>query len=720
MGKGQASVELLVVLATGLIVLIAVFSYTNQSVAEINNEKLVETARSSVNTLKDAANDVYSQGVGAKKQVFFVVPQGTSPASSGIIGQSIVLNLLGSDVFAKTNTALNGQIPTTPGGHWVWVTAFENYVAVGTQNISIDKTSSYVTLLQNDSKQDTITITNNSTENATVTITKNWSHTNVTLDATPLSFTLNSGAQQTINLTYASNPAAGNYAGTLDISATFPTIPTENISLPLNAEVTVTQSRIIILPITYSVSLQAGGTNSSNFQVCNNSTTTLTSISFTKTGAISTWISPEPIPPIASLNAGQCQTVPYTISVPPAQPTGTYNGEITATDGTNSDSIAISVTVVPTPPFLSNVDVLLFSDSAYTIPKTDFNQSSTVYYEVRTFDQDGSPLDVSDLNITVTDPASTLMQRLEFLSTIEGKYQGSYSLSLTAPTGAWTVTADANKNNTVSDSNNFTTVYYPFLTDVRVLLFSNSSYTTPSTSFQQGNTVYYEIQTFDQFISPLDVVDLNVRVTDPSSILRQELVGLSTTGGKYQGSYALALNAETGSWTVSSDANKNNTVSDFNNFTVTPAAECATQAICFSHAWNSAAFTCVSGGPTGGRYCQLSQSAPFWSVQNTAATTTLTVQRIMVSWTGDTDGDTTVDNIVIDNVQRNTASTGTGVWNNITDFSMTPGQTFSANNWLRWGGSGNSGKMNNETETYTISFEFTDASVFSTAAYNPP
>ena len=92
----------------------------------------------------------------------------------------------------------------------------------------------------------------------------------------------------------------------------------------------------------------------------------------------------------------------------------------------------------------------------------------------------------------------------------------------------------------------------------------------------------------------------------------------------------------------------------------------------------------------------------------------------MVSWTGDTDGDTAVDVIRINNVQRNTASSASGAWNNITDFSLTPGQSFTANNWLRWQGKAAAGRMNNETETYTITFEFSDSSVYTTTGYNPP
>ncbi len=726
MAKGQASAELMIILAAALVVLIAVYSYSSQSVTGINKQKLIETAKTSVNDLKNAANDVYAQGVGAKKQVYFVVPQGVNQPASGVIGQSIVLNLLGSDIYAKANTQITGQIPTTPGGHWVWVTAFENYVAIGTQNFSADKTSSYVTLPQSSSIQDTINLTNSGTENATVTISNNWANSNVTLAIAPPSpFALNAGTQQAITLTYTSNAsAAGNYPGSLEILADFPTAADENISIPANAEVIPSgggpASSLIILPLTFSTTIAAGNSDSSSFSVCNNSNQTLTSISFSKTGTISGWITPEPIPAIASLGAGQCQQEIFTITVAGSQAAGTYTGNITAASGANSDSIDLTVQVTPQPPKLAAISILKFSDPARTVFASDFNEGATVYYQIKTFDQYAAPLDVTTLDINIIDPSSTAMQNLSGQSTTGGIFNGSYALTLTAATGGWTIGAKATYVDTAAQTSSFTATYYPFLSNVNVLLFSNAAYTAPAVSFVQGSTVYYEIQTFDQFASALNLTDLNVQARNPSGTIMQNLTGLATTAGKYQGNYALLLSAATGTWNMSADANKNNTITDSNNFTVTPAAECATQALCFSQSWSGAAMTCFNGGSNPTRYCTLAATAPFWTIQNTASATTLTITRMRVSWTGDTDGDTTVDDIIINNIARDPGSSGNGAWNNISDITLSPMQLISTNNWLKWLGSIASTRMNNQTETYTVTFEFSDLSTYSTTAYNPP
>ena len=181
MKKGQSSIELLIILAFSIAILVMIFSFSSQSVTDLGKQKQIETAQNSVETLKNAVNDVYFQGTGARKKINFIVPSGADEALSGIQGKSIVIRLYGSDIYAKTEIDLSGSIPTNQGGHEIWVTAYDNYVAIGTENLSIDKTSSYVSLLQSDSGQDTITITNNSTETVTINVFESWVPTEVNL-----------------------------------------------------------------------------------------------------------------------------------------------------------------------------------------------------------------------------------------------------------------------------------------------------------------------------------------------------------------------------------------------------------------------------------------------------------------------------------------------------------------------------------------------------------
>ncbi|MEK6957902.1 MAG: hypothetical protein AABW99_02920 [archaeon] len=127
MKKAQASVELLIILAVSLIAILAIYSVSNQSIVDARLQGEVLTAQSSLDSLAGAAKDVFVQGEGAKKQVYFFVPKGVDQAKSGIYSDSFVLNVFGSDLYSKSGVTLSGSIPTTEGGHYVTIEAKDDF-----------------------------------------------------------------------------------------------------------------------------------------------------------------------------------------------------------------------------------------------------------------------------------------------------------------------------------------------------------------------------------------------------------------------------------------------------------------------------------------------------------------------------------------------------------------------------------------------------------------
>ncbi len=344
----QASVEIMIILAVSLVILLFVFSLSNQSITDFGKQKLVDEARVSVKKLANAANDVYRQGIGAKKKVFFSVPTNVDENKSGIEANSFVLNVLNSDVYAKPETCLTGSIPTSYGGHWVWLTARENCVYVGTELITTNKSSIYVTLNQSDSQDANIIITNEGDENAIVFLTLNWTHSDVNVDLNITQFDLNANESREVTLTFTSNSTAtGNYSGLLNIGGHFDSGNDENISVPLNVEIigsSGSTSVLNVFPSTHSETVFAGESDLNSFQVCNSGSSELTNISFTGSGSIAPWL--ESIPNLSSLASETCETIDFNITPPVGTSAGNYSGAITAEDdSSNSDSISINLTV---------------------------------------------------------------------------------------------------------------------------------------------------------------------------------------------------------------------------------------------------------------------------------------------------------------------------------------------------------------------------------------
>ena len=363
MNKGQASVEFLIIFAVALIALIAIVSYTNDSTAQFNNKQLVDQGQQSVDVLALAANDVYRQGVGAKKKVYYVVPSGTDESKSGIEQSSFVLNVLNSDVYGRTNVTLSGTLPVTAGGHYIWFTAHENYVFVGTQDISVNKTSVYTTLGQSDSSQETVIITNNGTDNATINISSIWTAPDVNVNYDITNFVLAPAVSQIVTITFSSNgSAAGNYPGTMKINANFPA-KDENILIPLNAQIITGggTGNLTIFPSSRMISLKATESDSNSFQTCNNGSEDINDINFTISGTASSWITGIIPNPITNLTSGNCQGVTYTANVPSGQTVGFYSATITGTDsmgaGSNIDTMVVNINVTASP---TNSDCFVF------------------------------------------------------------------------------------------------------------------------------------------------------------------------------------------------------------------------------------------------------------------------------------------------------------------------------------------------------------------------
>ncbi len=344
--RGQGAVEFLIILSVSLAIILSVYSLGTQTVVDMNKRKILEDAENSVKSLAEAVDDVYRQGEGAKRYVYYDVPDTIDESLSGTENQTIRFNVMGSDIIAETNAPLSGTLNLSPGRHWVWFSAYEGYVAIGEGTLDIDKTSIYLTLAQSDSETDYITVTNGTGGTATVDIGENWAHTDVNMQLSADSFTVNDGEDYNLSLSFSSNStSAGNYAGYITVNASYGGEDV-NLYVPINIEVVSAEADpLIIFPASWTASVFSGGGSSQSFNVCNTTDTDLTNVQFTMSaGDAGDWVSP--IPAIPALSANTCEIIDANLTVPGGASTGMNTGTITATDdSSNTDTIALFITV---------------------------------------------------------------------------------------------------------------------------------------------------------------------------------------------------------------------------------------------------------------------------------------------------------------------------------------------------------------------------------------
>jgi hypothetical protein len=135
--KGQASVELLIILAIAMTMLSAVIASGSRQLNHGQTMLRLEQARSAVNDVTHAADIVYREGDGSVRKVRITIPEGVNSERIFVDGKfaNIGVYVQGgeTDVNAMSVADLQGGLPALPGTYWVTVGARQGCVVVGTE-----------------------------------------------------------------------------------------------------------------------------------------------------------------------------------------------------------------------------------------------------------------------------------------------------------------------------------------------------------------------------------------------------------------------------------------------------------------------------------------------------------------------------------------------------------------------------------------------------------
>ncbi|MFH1895475.1 MAG: hypothetical protein ABIJ74_02755 [archaeon] len=342
-GKAQASVELLVILAVSMVAIGLILVTSNNEITGINSAKANSDAQNTVNKIARTAEEVFVSGPGTTKQIFVVIPSGVDETKTSVSDKTVRINVNGTDLIAESKTELSGSIPTEPGGHWVWITAFEGYVVIGDIKIESNKGSIYSAIAQDSNSTESISLKNNTSADANVTISFTWNSVEVSMNLSSNFFVVASGSSYSIDINFSSSQtAAGNYSGEIIFDATT-TDGAKRIVVPVTVEVITgsAEKPLRVFPNYWNTTIIEGNSDSTSFQLCNTTDSTITGIDFIFSGTIALWI--QPIPSVGLLTGNTCNEFTAIIDVPIGA--GSSAGTITASDGINSDYISVTVSV---------------------------------------------------------------------------------------------------------------------------------------------------------------------------------------------------------------------------------------------------------------------------------------------------------------------------------------------------------------------------------------
>lgn len=238
MKKAQTSVEFLMIFGVALAILLIVVLLSQQKIGDVTQTKSASDARNTVDDLASAAKDVYSQGVGAKKQVFVRIPSGYQPTET-IIGNKIIsIEVDGTDYAAGLDFKVRGYLPNTAGGHWVWVVSEGNRVRIGDAMMELSKNWIYLVMDSNSTETTSLSVKNIWIMDIDISTDTTWTATDVDMSGVPSEFQLDINASELITLQFISAlNASGLYFGNIELVAVDGTNRTETVDVPITVEV---------------------------------------------------------------------------------------------------------------------------------------------------------------------------------------------------------------------------------------------------------------------------------------------------------------------------------------------------------------------------------------------------------------------------------------------------------------------------------------------------
>jgi len=209
---------------------LVIYASSQITLAESRRALLTSQAKATVNDLASAASQVYSEGAGAKRRVYVIIPEGAEPTrvyvNNTIINIGLRIDSTISDINTKTTMKLvqGADFPIIPGSYWVSVTAKEGYVLIGSSYLDVDPPSLSVEIPPSNLTTHTIRFTNLGATPIDVALSPQWTNNGtVDLSLNTTNFTLaSSGDADTAYLlvsfqTYA-NTTLGGYTGRIWVS----------------------------------------------------------------------------------------------------------------------------------------------------------------------------------------------------------------------------------------------------------------------------------------------------------------------------------------------------------------------------------------------------------------------------------------------------------------------------------------------------------------------
>ncbi len=340
--RAQTTTEALLVLSVSIFLLIFFLTtvYTQMENSNILEQQKIGSA--AVKALAKEVDDAYFLGAGTVKNVYIYMPRLVDYDYSYIEGKSIVLRVENTDYISSTKVDVRGEWPNSSGASVFSIHAYGEFVTLSDQPVSFSPAQLNPVVLQGNSIDTNILITNISDSEKEYNFYSEFpsSGSDVSLSTTIVNpITIGVGSNEIVPLTISCTSSAfGGYDGKIVF---VPSITTDaNLSVPIKLVCNYAQEKLVLSPLTKTISVSSGSQSTSSIEVCNNSPLVFREVEALVSGEASSYVFANFF---EDVEANSCSTIPLAISAPIS--TGTYAGSISASSSGYSSTASISLVV---------------------------------------------------------------------------------------------------------------------------------------------------------------------------------------------------------------------------------------------------------------------------------------------------------------------------------------------------------------------------------------
>jgi len=158
--RGQAATELLIVLAMAFIVIAILVVSMQTSLFSAKSEYKENQARLALDDVKNSAEFIYHQGLGARTSAYITIPKDVDHTNVTTNYISITFSN-GNTIVASLDFNVSGEIPSDSGSYWLEMETRENFVLISTNLTLVDVCGDAVCAVGENCAVDASSCTNN-------------------------------------------------------------------------------------------------------------------------------------------------------------------------------------------------------------------------------------------------------------------------------------------------------------------------------------------------------------------------------------------------------------------------------------------------------------------------------------------------------------------------------------------------------------------------------